>query len=93
MHQRRRRTVAQAPQHDVRNAGLLLQRGDRGADVGVHPLEIPRFTGAVTHTAIVEAERRYAGRRERARQRHELPMTADAVLRTADDDDYGDVHA
>src|SRR5204863_8766576 len=73
-----------------RNVGRSLdQTVDRGADIVVDALEVPFLAAAVAHAPVVETQHRDAGSREMTREHHELAMTADAILRAADDDHDG----
>ena len=87
IHQRGRCAVAESPETHVAHIALrLLERVDRGADVRGGALEARELSVAVAHARKIEAQHRRAARCERARQQHELAVTADAVLRTADHD-------
>src|SRR6185295_13746642 len=84
IHQRGRCAVAQSPEtHFAYVAFRLLERVDRGADIGRAALEARELPVAVAHARKIEAQHRGAAGRERARQQHELAVTADAILRSA----------
>ena len=65
----------------------VYRRGDVWLDV----LESLKLSVAVAHAATIEAKRGNASSGEAASQQYELPMTADAILWAADDDDHPDL--
>jgi hypothetical protein len=57
---------------------------DRRAQIARDVLEVAQGTRTVAHASIIEAQRSEARACQMPGQVHELPMTADTVLRAAD---------
>ncbi len=62
------------------------ERIDGHADVFVNGFECARRSGAVPHAGVVESQYTISGATQLARQQHELPVTARAILRAANYD-------
>jgi hypothetical protein len=87
-HERSGSRIAQSPEHDLLE--LRHPRNecfDRGAQVVLDMFECARVARAVPHAPVVESHARSACSSEAAREQRELPVTADAVLRSADHDE------
>src|SRR5260370_16516997 len=65
--------------------------GDGGGNVRPDVLVRPLLAGGVSRTSKIESHRGNVGRSHLASEKNELPVTADAILWSTDDDQHAEV--